>query len=154
MVRLATTFERRLRPGQPLGRMRIGRLDESYVVVEGTSASALRRGPGRYPSGSVPGLDGTFGVAGHRTSWSAPFRRIDELRAGDRITVTMPYGRFTYVVTTRRIVAPEDVWVLRERSKARLVLTACHPLFSAAKRIVVSAELRSATPLGAALRAG
>jgi sortase A len=154
MAAAAARLRERAEPGDPLGRLRIPKLGGSTVVVEGTGDAQLRSGPGRYRETGLPGQPGAVvGIAGHRTSWSAPFRHIDRLKAGDRITVTMPYGRFDYRVTTKRIVRPEDVWVLQDRSTSRVVLTACHPLFSAAKRIVVSAELVRATPRGAARQA-
>src|SRR5262249_30762658 len=72
------------------------------------------------------------------------------LRKGDSITVTMPYGRFTYTVERRRIVDPNAIWVIDRVGYNRLVLTACHPLYSAAQRIVVFARLVRTQPLGAA----
>jgi sortase A len=152
MAAAATRLQRSADAGAPIGRLRAPKLGKgSLVMVEGTGGAELRSGPGRYEHTGLPGQPGaTFGVAGHRTSWSAPFRHIDRLDRGDRLTVTMPYGRFTYAVRAKRIVRPEDVWVLQDRTRSRLVLTACHPLFSAAKRIVVTAELVRATPRGAA----
>jgi sortase A len=89
-------------------------------------------------------------IAGHRTTYLAPFRHIDALRPGDRVVVQMPYGRFTYVVQYRRIVTPTALWVTRDVGYDRLVLSACNPLFSAAQRIIVFARLRGAVALGAA----
>jgi sortase A len=89
-------------------------------------------------------------IAGHRTTYGAPFRKIDKVRKGDDITVTMPYGRFTYRVERTRIVAPTAVWVTQRVSYDRLILSACHPLYSAAKRIVVFARLIRSAPRGAA----
>jgi sortase A len=89
------------------------------------------------------------GIAGHRTTYGAPFRRIDRLRRGDAIRVVMPYGTFTYRVERRRIVAPTAVWVTDRVGYDRLILSACHPLYSAAQRIVVFARLEAATPRGA-----
>lgn len=153
MAAAAARLDRRAKPGKPLGRLRIAKLGASMVVVHGTGSTELRTGPGRYEGTALPGTPGgVVGIAGHRTSWSAPFRKIDRLRKGDKITMTMPYGKFTYAVTTKRIVTPDDVWVLKNRNRSRIVLTACHPLFSAAKRIVVTAELRSAEARGAARR--
>jgi sortase A len=81
------------------------------------------------------------GIAGHRTTYSAPFRRIDRLADGERIFIRMPYGLFTYEVEGQQIVSPERVDVLNCTRHSRLVLTACHPPESAAQRIVVFAKL-------------
>ena len=92
----------------------------------------------------------TVAVAGHRTTYLAPFRFINELGPGDRIVVTMPYGRFTYIVQYQRIVQPTATSVVDDVGYDRLVLSACNPLYSAAQRIIVFARMRSVTPLGPA----
>jgi sortase A len=150
MRALARTLERDTTGGHPLGELRIPRLDAHYVVVQGTNSDNLRRGPGHYSGTALPGQPGTVGIAGHRTTYGAPFRHLDELRAGDAIDVTMPYGHFVYRVEGIRIVKPEDVSTLRSIGRQRLALTACHPLYSAAKRLVVLARLERAVPRGAA----
>jgi sortase A len=146
----ARLLERRTHPGDPIGRLRIPRIGVSAVVVEGTATGDLSKGPGHYPATPLPGLPGTVGVAGHRTTYGAWFRHVDRLRAGDPIEVTMPYGRFTYRVERTRIVAPTALWVTRRIAYDRIILSACHPLYSAAKRIVVFARLVSEIPRGAA----
>jgi sortase A len=151
---LARTLERRAQPTEPIGKLRIARLHTSFVVVQGTGGSSLRRGPGHYLGTALPGQPGTVGIAGHRTTYGAPFRHLDALRRGDAITITMPYGRFVYRVEGTRIVRPEDVSSLRSAGRQRLALTACHPLYSAAQRLVVLADLESATPRGAAAATG
>ncbi len=147
---LAHTLESATTSGKPLGELRIPRLDAHVVVVQGTNTSSLRRGPGHYYGTALPGQDGTVGIAGHRTTYGAPFRHLDALRRGDPITMTMPYGRFIYRVEGTRIVKPQDVSTLRTIGRERLVLTACHPLYSAAQRLVVIARLEQAAPRGAA----
>ena len=137
----AASFRRALRTGQAIGRIELPTLDRSYAMVHGTDATTLRKGPGHYPETPLPGEGGTVAVAGHRTTYLAPFRPIDDLARGDRIVVRMPYGRFTYRVERTRIVAPTARWVIRPAGYERLVLTACHPLYSAAQRIVVFARL-------------
>jgi sortase A len=151
---LAHTLESRPAGGKPLGELRIPRIDADFVVVQGTGAGSLRRGPGHYSGTALPGEDGTVGIAGHRTTYGAPFRHLDALRRGDPITMTMPYGRFVYRVEGTRIVKPDDVSTLRSIGRQRLVLTACHPLYSAAKRLVVIARLEQAAPRGAAAPTG
>jgi sortase A len=151
---LAHTLESRTQGGKPLGELRIPRLDAHFVVVQGTGAGSLRRGPGHYYGTALPGEPGTVGIAGHRTTYGAPFRHLDALRRGDPITITMPYGRFTYRVEGTRIVKPQDVSALRAVGRQRLVLTACHPLYSAAQRLVVIARLEQSAPRGAAAPTG
>ncbi|MFM9127723.1 MAG: class E sortase [Solirubrobacterales bacterium] len=148
----ARAFGERARTGDPLGRLEMPAIDESSIVIQGTGQAELRKGPGHYTPTSLPGQRGTVGIAGHRTTWEQPFRRINELKAGDRIVMAMAYGRFTYLVEKTRIVDPSEVGVLAAagRGRERLVLTACHPLYSAAQRIVVFARLESAVPLGVA----
>jgi sortase A len=128
-------------PGDALGRIQIPKLGADFVVVQGTDGGDLRDGPGHYVNTPLPGEPGTVAIAGHRTTYLAPFRNIDDLARGDQVELRMPYGKFTYVVDGSRIVSPGDVSVLRHRSGDWLVLTACHPLYSAAQRIVVSARL-------------
>jgi sortase A len=146
---------RRLRttagPGTAVGRIRIPKIDASFVVVVGTDTSTLRKGPGIYDQVPFPGAPGTTAIAGHRTTYLAPFRNIDKLDPGDEISVEMPYGRFTYAVERTRIVAPTEVSVIKRVDHDRLVLSACHPLYSAAKRIVVFARLVRSQARGAAM---
>lgn len=144
----ARSLNRRARPGDPLGRIRMASIGLSSVLVAGTNASSLRRGPGHYPGTPLPGVAGTVAVAGHRTTYGAPFRRLDRLAKGDRVELRMPYGRFVYRVERTRIVAPTATWVTRRVGYDRLVLSACHPLYSAARRIVVFARLVEEHPDG------
>lgn len=146
----ARSLSRHTDDGDAVGRLRIDRIGLNTVFLEGTDANDLRRGPGHYPSTVLPGQRGTVAIAGHRTTYGAPFRKVDKVRSGDDIVVTMPYGRFTYRVERTRIVKPTDVWVVDNRSFDRLVLTACHPLYSAAERIVVFARLVKSDPRGSA----
>jgi len=126
-----------------VGRIRVPHIGASFVVVKGTSTSDLHGGPGIYPQTRFPGVPGTTAIAGHRTTYLAPFRHIDALRRGDVIVLDMPYGRFTYTVEGHRIVGPTDLGVIDPVGYDRLVLSACTPLYSAAQRIVVFARLTS-----------
>jgi sortase A len=137
---------RRAQSGDPVGRLRAEAIGLDEVAVEGTDPAALRTGPGHYPDTPLPGARGTVAIAGHRTTYGAPFRRIDDLERGDQIELKMPYGRFTYRVEQTRIVPPTATWVTRRVAYDRLVLTACHPLYSAAQRIVVFARLERSAP--------
>lgn len=127
--------------GEPLGRLEIPALGVREVMVEGTSGSSLRQGPAHYAGTALPGTRGTVGVAGHRTTHGAPFADLDDLDRGDRMSLLLPYGRFDYVVEGRRIVGARDTSVLRGAGRERLVLTACHPKWSAKERIVVFGRL-------------
>ncbi len=140
--------------GAALGRISLPAIGASYIVVQGTDQGSLEKGPGHYPTTALPGLGQTVAVAGHRTTYLAPFRRLNELSPGDRIIMTMPYGRFVYVVQHSQIVSPNAWWVTRNVGYDRLVLSACNPLFSAAQRIVVFARLAQTFPRGAALKMG
>jgi sortase A len=145
---LARSLQRRTAPGDAIGRLKIGRLGADFVLVKGSAPADLRKGPGTYAGTPLPGVPGTAAIAGHRTTYAAPFRHLDRLRPGDRITVQMPYATFTYRVQRTRVVAADALWILRRTAADRLVLSACHPLFSAAQRIVVFARLAAVVPLG------
>ena len=147
---LARAERGKANPGDPLGRIQIPKIGANFVIVQGTDAGDLREGPGHYVNTPLPGEPGTVAIAGHRTTFLAPFRDIDELKPSDPINVQMPYGDFTYSVQRTRIVDPTATWVMRKIGYDRLVLTACHPLYSAAQRIVVTARLVKVTPRGRA----
>ena len=147
---LADELRRHAGEGSPVARIIIPRIGVSSVVVKGTSTSALESGPGIYSETAFPGVAGTTAIAGHRTTFLAPFRHIDELRPGSPILLNMPYAHFTYTVVGKSVVAPTDVRAaVGEVGYSRLVLSACTPLFSAAKRLLVYARLQSAVPVGA-----
>jgi sortase A len=151
MAFLSRALRRDAKRGAAIGRIRIKRIGVSTVFVNGTDTTSLRKGPGLYDGKPFPGSPGTVAIAGHRTTYGAPFRRIDKLRPGNEIVLEMPYGRFVYRVQQTRIVDPTEVSVVRRVGYDRLVLSACHPLYSAAKRIIVFARFVSARPRGAAL---
>jgi len=147
MAFLARRLRADLDRGAAAGRIKIKKIKANYVLVNGTDPDSLRKGPGIYDDVPFPGAPGTTAIAGHRTTYGAPFRAVDQLRRGDRIVARMPYGRFTYRVEGTRIVAPTETSVTRKVGHDRLVLTACHPLYSAAKRIVVFAKIEEAEPV-------
>jgi sortase A len=136
----ARSFARARRDGQAIGELRIARIGLRAIVVRGAALKQLRAGPGLIDGTPLPGLGGTTAIAGHRTTYGAPFRRLDALRRGDAIVLRLPYATFRYAVEGTRIVAPSDLSVLRRVGHERLVLSACHPLYSAAQRIVVLAR--------------
>ena len=131
----------RVPEGRAWGRIVIPRTGTSAVVVQGTRRSDLESGPGHYRSTSFPGRGRTIAIAGHRTTFGAWFRHIDSIRPGDAITLQMPYGTFHYRVTGHGVVTPRDWSVIADRGYERLVLSACHPLYSASDRWVVFARL-------------
>jgi sortase A len=136
--------------GRPLGRIRISRIGLSTIVVENTDYwGSLSKGPGRYEEGSFPGLGQTTGIAGHRTTFAAPFRNINSIRNGDPVVLQMPYGTFTYRVLRHKIVDNGDWSIMRKVGFDELVLSACHPLYSASHRYVIFARLESVKLAGA-----
>jgi sortase A len=148
---LASELQRRTGDGSAVGRIEIPRIGASYVIVKGTDTSDLESGPGIYSETNFPGVAGTTAIAGHRTTYLAPFRHIDELSRGSRILLNMPYAHFTYTVIGRRVVLPTDVSAaVSNVGYTRLVLSACTPLFSAEKRLLIYARLTKTVPVGAA----
>jgi sortase A len=127
--------------GDAIARIAIPRIGVAEYVVEGTDVDSLRKGPGHYPETPLPGEPGTSAIAGHRTTYGAPFRRIDQLKRGQVITIDMPDGHFVYRVEQTKVVDDQDLSVLDRVGHQRLVLSACHPLYSAAQRVIVFARL-------------
>jgi sortase A len=147
---LAREELRQIKTGDGIGRIQIPKIGAGYTIIQGTDELSLEKGPGHYPATALPGMGQTVGIAGHRTTYLAPFRHIDALRPGDKIIITMRYGRFTYAVQDTKIVLPTALWVTKDVGYDRLILSACNPLYSAAQRIIVFARLRSVVPLGPA----
>ena len=140
--RFAKQYAKQL--GAPIGKLKIPDMGLSTIFVEGTDRwSSLSKGPGRYGNTSFPGSGSTVGIAGHRTTFSAPFRNIDTLKKGDTITLVMPYGTFTYRVRAHKVVKSNDWSIIKGVGHEQLVLSACHPLYSASHRWVVFADLVS-----------
>jgi sortase A len=134
-------------PGDALGRIEAPGMDGlDMVFVQGTDESSLELGPGHYPETAMPGQGRTIAIAGHRTTYLAPFRHIDSLKPGDKIALKMPYGTFVYSVQKSEIVDPSDVGIIHDTGYERLVLSACNPLYSAAQRYIVYARLVHAEP--------
>jgi sortase A len=129
--------------GEPLARLEIPRINVDDIVVVGVGSPELQLGPGHFPDTVPPGHLGNSAIAGHRTSYGQPFRNVDRLEPGDEIRATTPEGTFTYRVTQTRIVSPSDYFVVftTNPDEAQLTLVSCHPVWSTAQRIVVSASL-------------
>ena len=131
-------------PGAPVARLEVPRLNLDAIVVELADIddrANLNRGPGHVPGTAFPGMPGNVFIAGHRTTYGAPFGRIDELRDGDQIIFTTAEGKQVYTVYETKIVEPTDLSVLDQEGEPRVSLMACHPKFSASKRIIVLGRL-------------
>ncbi|MCB0989909.1 MAG: class E sortase, partial [Acidimicrobiales bacterium] len=127
--------------GEAVAEIRIPRLGLTKWVVEGVGTEDLKKGPGHYPGTPLPGQAGNAAIAGHRTTYGAPFEDLDQLEENDLIYVTTLQGSFVYRVTETIIVAPKDVYVLDPSDDNRLTLTTCHPKLTARQRMIVVAEL-------------
>jgi sortase A len=136
----AKRYRKSLDRGDAIGRLRVPRLGLNMIFVNGTDHDTLTRGPGRYLGSYLPGEGRLVYIAGHRTTYSAPFSDIDRLRRGDRVTLELPYGTFEYRVTGHRIVAATRLDVLKPGKWERIALQACHPRFFASHRYIVYAE--------------
>jgi sortase A len=146
--RAALKYGSTLRTGDPVGRLQIGRIGLSMYVVQGTDDETLKKGPGHYAESALPGQGRLIYIAGHRTTYLAPFAHIDDIRIGDYMTLTVPYGKFTYRATRHYVVPSNDLAVLRSHGAEILRLQACHPRFFATNRYIVDAALVAFTPAG------
>src|SRR4051794_28458809 len=144
----ARRFQRRAKTGQAIGRIVIGRIGLNMVLVNGTDHETLRKGPGRDPRSYMPRENRLVYIAGHRTTYLAPFSHIDDIQPGDYIRVEMPYATFVYRTTRHRVVTASDLSVLRSPQHEELELQACHPRFFATHRYIVYAKLASVHPRG------
>jgi sortase A len=135
--------------GEVIGRLRVPRMGVNMLLVNGTDHDTLKKGPGRDNRTFMPGENRLVYIAGHRTTYLAPFSHIDRLRNGDRITIEVPYGTFIYAVTHHRIVNSTDLSVLRSPRHELVELQACHPRFFASHRYIAYARLLRVEPRGA-----
>jgi sortase A len=131
--------------GTAVAHIRIPRIGVDKIVVQGVGVPDLKKGPGHYPTSPLPGQPGNAAIAGHRTTYGAPFNRIDELKAGDEILITTLQGSFRYQVRQQLIVQPDQVDILKDFGDDRLTLTSCNPKYSARQRIVVVSALQGPT---------
>ena len=130
--------------GEPLLRLEIPEIGRDDIVVPGVDLDDLKDGPGHYPDTPLPGQLGNAAIAGHRTTYGAPFFDVDQLEPGDEIITTLLNGdRFVYEVTSTQVVSASDYWVVttRDPNIAELTLTSCHPKYTARDRIVVHSVL-------------
>jgi sortase A len=129
-----------LREGDAIGRIKVPRLDVNMILVEGTKTDTLKKGPARHRRTYLPGEGKLVYIAGHRTTYSAPFSDIDDLRRGDRVRLELPYGSFEYRIRGHRIVKADEVSVLRSRRREEVALQACWPRFFASHRYIAYAN--------------
>jgi sortase A len=149
IARAARMYRLQSKRGQAIGRIRVPRMGVNMVLVNGTDHDTLKKGPGRDLRTFMPGEDRLVYIAGHRTTYLAPFSHIDSLRRGDRVTIEVPYGTFIYSITNHRIVVSTDLSVLRSPTHEVLELQACHPRFFASHRYIAYGRLIRVEPRGA-----
>jgi sortase A len=150
IAREAHAYRLTSKRGEAIGRIRVPRMGVNMILVNGTDHETLKKGPGRDLRTFMPGENRLVYIAGHRTTYLAPFSHIDRLRAGDRVTIELPYATFVYSVTHHRIVAATDLSVLRSPKRELVELQACHPRFFASHRYIAYARLIRVEPRGAA----
>lgn len=168
---LGTTFERSLQEtewqskaeieaalagvavGDVVARLEIPSIGVDYFVLQGVDLQTLQSGPGHFPETPLPGQPGNSALAGHRSTYDAPFNLLNELKPGDEVVVTTLQGRFVYEVLPQfaedgntyghRIVAPTAWEILEDKGDNRITLMGCHPRYGSSSRIVVEARLIS-----------
>ena len=144
----AAAWRKRSERGDAVARLRIPALGVGEIVVNGTDTGSLKRGPGRYLGSGMPGEGKLVYIAGHRTTYGAPFSRIDRLNKGDRVFLELPYATIEYTITGSRIVPASELSVLKSKGFEQLVLQACHPRFFASHRYLAYAKPVRVTPRG------
>jgi sortase A len=149
IAREAKRYRLASKRGEAIGRLRVPRMGVNMILVNGTDHDTLKKGPGRDLRTFMPGENRLVYIAGHRTTYLAPFSHIDSLRNGDRVRLEVPYGTFVYSVTHHRIVKSTDLSVLRSPKYDVVELQACHPRFFASHRYIAYARLIRVEPRGA-----
>ena len=139
----ANAYQQTVDPGKPIGRIVIPKIGVDVVMVEGTGTRFLKVGPGHWDETPFPGQVGNFVVSGHRTTYGAPFFKINELQPGDEIQIILPYVIAKYTVTRVVIVLPDEVDAVAQLGREQVSLAACHPIYSAKQRIVAQGDLTS-----------
>jgi sortase A len=142
----ARRYRHSLHEGDPIGRIKVPRLGLNMIFVNGTDTDTLKKGPARDLQSYLPGEGKLIYIAGHRTTYLAPFGSIDKLRPGDLVTLELPYGVFKYRITGHRIVGANDLAVLKSHGREVVALQACHPRFFATHRYIAYARPVSVAP--------
>src|SRR5436309_6494999 len=148
--REARRYRLESRRGEAIGRIRVPRLHLNMILVNGTDHDSLKKGPGRDLRTYMPGEGQLIYIAGHRTTYLAPFAHIDSMRRGDLVTLAVPYATFVYRVFRKKVVPSDDLAVLHSRGREVVALQACHPRFFATNRYIVWGRLMRIEPRGAA----
>ncbi len=148
LPRAAAAWRKSSKRGDAVARLRIPALGVGEIVVNGTDRGSLKRGPGRYLGSAMPGEGKLVYIAGHRTTYGAPFSRIDRLHKGDRVSLELPYATIEYAITGSRVVPASQTSVLKSKGYEQLVLQACHPRFFASHRYLAYAKPIRITPRG------
>ena len=131
-----------------VGRLTILSANINHYVVFGATLNKLEYGPGYILGTSLPGSGGNFAIAGHRTTYGAPFGNLDKTEVGDTILFQTNTNQYEYVITEVKIVSPDDTYVLGNFGDDRITLSTCHPKFSARQRLVVVGELKRVEVFG------
>jgi sortase A len=150
IAREARAYRLASKRGEAIGRIRVPGMGVNMILVNGTDHDTLKKGPGRDLRTFMPGENRLVYIAGHRTTYLAPFSHIDRLKAGDRVTIEVPYATFIYTITHHRIVDATDLSVLRSPRHEVVALQACHPRFFASQRYIAYARLVRVEPRDAA----
>jgi sortase A len=129
--------------GEPIGKVVIPGVGVDVVMLEGAEKSDLREGPGHWPETPFPGQGGNFVLSGYRTTYLAPFRKLDKVKVGDEIYLVLPYVVARYTVTRVVIISPTEMEQVSQLGREQVSLAACHPLYSARQRILVQGDLTS-----------
>jgi sortase A len=155
VARDANRYGDTLEQGEPLGRIKVPALGLNAVVVAGTDDGSLKKGPGWYTGSYLPGAGQLMYIAGHRTTYGAPFAKIDSLDRGDLVTIEVPYGTFVYRIVKHVIVPSDDLARLRSFNRPAgtpagevVALQACHPRFFATERYIAYAVPVRVEPKG------
>jgi len=148
IAREAAAYRRASREGEAIGRIKVPRLSLNMILVNGTDHDSLKKGPGRDLRTYMPGEGQLVYIAGHRTTYLAPFAHIDKLRPGDWVTLEVPYGTFKYRIFRHVVVPSDDLAALRSHGREVVALQACHPRFFASHRYIVDARLVAVAPSG------
>lgn len=150
IAREARAYRLASKRGEAIGRIRVPGMGVNMILVNGTDHDTLKKGPGRDLRTFMPGENRLVYIAGHRTTYLAPFSHIDRLKPGDRVTIEVPYATFIYTITHHRIVEATDLSVLRSPRHEVVALQACHPRFFASQRYIAYARLVRVEPRDAA----
>lgn len=124
-----------------IGRIEIPRLGLDVDLHQGVTLAMINRGPSHWPGTALPGRQGNAVIAGHRVTHSRPFRHIDQLEPGDEVVFTVDGQRFTYLVESSEVVAPDAMWITDQTPEYTATLFACHPVGSTKQRLVVHLEM-------------